>query len=87
VTEGGEVEYEVECIRDSRTRRGKLEYLVHWKGYSREEDTWEPAKDLKGGNNELLLELIDKFHKEHPSAPKSGQLRFQCHEDMTIRGG
>jgi len=33
------VEYEVEEIRDSRICQGSLEYLVHWKGFPREEDT------------------------------------------------
>ena len=33
-------EYEVEKILDSRIFRGKVEYLVHWKGYGVEEDEW-----------------------------------------------
>ena len=36
-------EYEVESILDSRIRRGKLEYFVHWRGYSISECTWELA--------------------------------------------
>ena len=43
----GEMEYEVEEILDSRRRRGRIEYLVHWKGYPRESNTWEPAKNVK----------------------------------------
>ena len=33
-------EYEVEKILDSRIFHGKVEYLVHWKGYGVEEDEW-----------------------------------------------
>lgn len=34
--------YEVEQILDDRTRGGKKEYRVHWKGYPIHESTWEP---------------------------------------------
>ena len=35
-----EKEYEVEKILDRRERRGKPKYLVRWKGYTAEENTW-----------------------------------------------
>jgi hypothetical protein len=57
-------EYEVEAIRDSRRRRGKLQYLVHWEGYPREEDTWEPVENVKKAQ-----ELIDEFHHQNPRRP------------------
>jgi len=38
--------YEVERILARRKRRGQLEYLVHWKGCSDLENTWEPADNL-----------------------------------------
>lgn len=39
--------YEVEKIKDCKvTGRGKL-YLVKWKGYDSDEDTWQPLKNLK----------------------------------------
>jgi len=44
----GVKEYKVEQILDSWVFRGKLEYLVCWKGYGIKEHEWRPAKDVKG---------------------------------------
>ena len=47
VTEDRDEEYEVDSIIDSRIYKGKLQYLVHWKGYDDSERTWEPVSNLK----------------------------------------
>jgi hypothetical protein len=39
-------EYEVEKIVDQRKKGSQKFYKVRWKGFSREEDTWEPQKNL-----------------------------------------
>uniref|UniRef100_A0A8C3JRK3 Chromo domain-containing protein n=1 Tax=Calidris pygmaea TaxID=425635 RepID=A0A8C3JRK3_9CHAR len=37
----------VERIVDKRkNKKGKTEYLVRWKGYDSEDDTWEPEQHL-----------------------------------------
>jgi len=43
---GGEQHYEVESILDSRLRAGKLEFLVNWKGYGYEENSWVSEHDI-----------------------------------------
>ena len=43
----GHDEYEVEEILSHRKRRGKLQFLVKWKGYADHENTWQVEKDLE----------------------------------------
>ncbi|XP_064168923.1 chromodomain Y-like protein 2 isoform X1 [Anguilla rostrata] len=53
--------YEVEKIVDRRkTKKGKWEYLIRWKGYGRSEDTWEPEHHLLH-----CEEFIDRFNALH----------------------
>ena len=54
----GEKEYEVEEILDRQERRGKTRYLVKWKGYTVEENTWEELENLKNAR-----EKIEEFEK------------------------
>ena len=75
-----ELEYEVEEIQDSRLFRGKLQYLVKWKGYPQEERTWEPEKNVENSKA-----LVDTFHKKNPSAPRRirATLQFKPYENFT----
>ena len=54
-----EKEYEIEKISDRQEKREKLKYLVRWKGYIAEEDTW---KELENPKN--MRGLVEKFKKE-----------------------
>ena len=82
--EGDNPEWEVEYIKDSRLSRGKLQYLVKWKGYPQEESTWEPADNLKNSRK-----VVNDFHGKHPSAPKRisaltfARLSFKPYENLT----
>ena len=59
-------EYEVEGVLDSRVSgRQGLQYLVRWKGYGNEENSWEPARNLSNAPD-----LVQKYHREHPLAPQ-----------------
>lgn len=59
----GEEEYIVENILDSRIHRNRLQYLVKWKGYGPEENSWEPAENVHASR------LIRLFHLRHPDKP------------------
>ena len=55
-------EYEVEKVIDDRIRKGKQEFLVKWKGYPSEENTWEPYNNLK--DNQQFKNYQKKMKKK-----------------------
>ena len=61
-------EWEVQEIVDSklrkfgRSKKKKLFYLVHWKGYA--QPTWEPSENLQNSQ-----EALEDFHSRYPSKP------------------
>ena len=55
----GEKEYKVEEILDKQERRGKMKYLIKWKGYTVEENTWKGIENLKNAKK-----MIEEFEKE-----------------------
>ncbi|MBW0525346.1 hypothetical protein O181_065061 [Austropuccinia psidii MF-1] len=61
-----EEELEVSQIMDSKLKRGKLWYLVEWKGFSQdpERSTGQPTQSL---NN--FLEPVRDFHYLYPDMP------------------
>ena len=48
--EQGEEAYEVEKILDSQYQQGRLQYLVQWKGYRPEHNTWEPEANVQNAS-------------------------------------
>jgi len=60
----GEAKWEVEEILDSRWHRRRFQYLIKWKGYSCEHNSWESASEVS------VPELTAEFHRKHPGAPR-----------------
>ena len=50
-------EYEVEKIVNKRIRNGKVEYKIKWAGYSMDECTWQPLKNL-----ENITKMIENYN-------------------------
>jgi len=64
----------VEKILNKRTIRGKEKFLVRWKGYTVEEDTWKNRENL--GN---VKELVEDFEREYGKEVE--ELRWQEQEE------
>src|SRR5690606_34362405 len=61
-----EPEYEVEKILDSMLDDdGKIKYLVKWKNFPHDDNTWEPLRNLKN-----CQQLVAQFHRRNPDRPK-----------------
>jgi len=64
---GGEEEYLVAEILDSKMFRGRLKFKIKWEGYRPEHDSWEYAAEVHAP------ERVADFYRRHPSA--SQQIR------------
>ena len=58
----GEAEWEVEEILNSRWHQRRFQYLIKWKGYGCEHNSWESASEVSAP------ELTAEFHHKHPGA-------------------
>ncbi|GIX74043.1 chromobox protein homolog 6 [Caerostris darwini] len=73
----GDRVYAAECVQKKRTRRGRAEYLVKWKGWSTRYNTWEPEENI------LDVRLLEAFEasqsRDHTTPRKRGRRQSQDH--------
>ncbi|KAM5174229.1 chromobox protein homolog 7 isoform 5-T5 [Callospermophilus lateralis] len=76
----GEQVFAVESIRKKRVRKGKVEYLVKWKGWPPKYSTWEPEEHIL--DPRLVLAYEEKEERDRASGyrkrgPKPKRLLLQ----------
>jgi len=59
-----EEEWEVEEILDNCWHQRRFQFLVKWKSFSREYNSWKAASDVKTRN------LIMEYYQKYPAAPR-----------------
>ncbi|XP_036157612.1 M-phase phosphoprotein 8 isoform X1 [Myotis myotis] len=79
--EDGEDVFEVERILDMKTEGGKILYKVRWKGYTSDDDTWEPEVHLEDCK-EVLLEFRKKVLDNKAKAVKKDIQRLSLNNDI-----
>jgi len=77
----GVEEWEVEKILNKRKIRGVEKYLVRWKEFTAEGDTWERKKDLKNAG-----EALEEF-KGRINAEVRKQEKIDMAEEKDFRRG
>ncbi|XP_052589082.1 M-phase phosphoprotein 8 isoform X2 [Peromyscus californicus insignis] len=79
--EDGDDVFEVEKILDMKCEGGKNLYKVRWKGYTSDDDTWEPEVHLEDCK-EVLLEFRKKLAENKAKAIKKDIQRLSLSSDI-----
>ncbi|CAK6981019.1 chromodomain Y-like protein [Scomber scombrus] len=75
--------YEVERIVDKRkTKKGRVEYLVRWRGYGSEGDTWEPESHLS-----TCMIYVHDFNRQTAERQRDGTLLRSTRSSPSLHCG
>ncbi|CAK9259132.1 unnamed protein product [Sphagnum jensenii] len=72
----GEGMFEIEAIRKKRTRKGKKEYFVKWRGWPEKDNTWEPYAHIQ-----RCSDILEEFENSDPAAPGTSIVAGNGHPD------
>lgn len=70
-----EENFEVDEIVNHRFRKGKIQYLIRWKNYTPDDDTWEPKENLECPEKILAYNTKAKVAEEINANKKTKDLK------------
>ena len=85
ILQDGTVEYEVDAIVSHRHEGRRRQYLVRWRGYTPEHDTWESESDLKINAADTVQTYLDQLARVKANAPVSRKRKAQLKKDAATR--
>ena len=78
--------YEVEAVVGQRKKKGRKEYLIKWKGYASDQNTWEPIANLnKSAREEARAYNKGESPSKRPRLDSSGSSGSANHDDIVVK--
>merc|ERR1711935_1051896 len=75
--------YEVQDIIDDKIENGDKYYLIRWKGFAADDDTWEPISNLECPGNIANYEKNKKQKKKEARSSAAGAAKVKREDDTT----
>jgi hypothetical protein len=66
VDEQGHPVFTIDRIMAKRRYRNQVQYLIRWRGYGEEADSWEPEREIKD-----CTEIVARFNATAPAAARA----------------
>lgn len=79
MADGTDEVYEIEKIVKKRLRKGKTEYLIKWKDYPEEENTWETEDNI------FAKDMLEEFNKQNEANKLSSKRKTNTNNKKKIQ--
>ncbi|XP_076901548.1 chromo domain protein LHP1-like isoform X2 [Bidens hawaiensis] len=72
--------YEIESVRKKRSRKGKIQYRIKWRGWPEAANTWEPVENLMS-----CSDIIDAFEERMRSGKQRSSRKHKRKNAVAIQ--